>query len=242
MTNLFKKMHAVMCESEGIEKIMTVGKGAFAYKAVSEKTVLNEIKPLLKKHGLILFPIEITKKRDIDTVILTTTTKEKEKEIVEEKKSTSVFTDISVKYKIVDIDSGEYEILETTGDGVDPQDKGSGKAMTYAYKILLQKTFCLFSGEDTDNTHSDDLGVRVTKENAPPKPKPKQEVKGYPTPSEAQIKKLYAISNSRGFSEAQIKTAIIKELNKQSVNELTITEYDQLVKRIEAKPPVEKEM
>ena len=35
--------------------------------------------------------------------------------------------------------------------------KETCKAMTYAYKALIQKTFCLFSGEDTDNTHSDDI-------------------------------------------------------------------------------------
>ena len=55
--NLYKKLHAVMSETESIEKSLTVGEGKNAYKAVSEKAVLNGIKPLLKKHGLILFPI-----------------------------------------------------------------------------------------------------------------------------------------------------------------------------------------
>ena len=64
---------------------------------------------------------------------------------------------LHAKYKVVDIDTGEFEILETVGYGADSQDKGSGKAMTYAYKALIQKTFCLFSGEDIDNTHSDDI-------------------------------------------------------------------------------------
>ena len=44
------------------------------------------------------------------------------------------FSTLHAKYKIVDIDSGEFEILETVGYGVDSQDKASGKAMTYAYK------------------------------------------------------------------------------------------------------------
>ena len=47
---LYEKMFKVMEESEGIEKNMTVGFGSNSYKAVSEASVLNAIKPLLKKH------------------------------------------------------------------------------------------------------------------------------------------------------------------------------------------------
>ena len=42
---LYKKIHAVMCDSEGLEKNMTVGEGKNAYKAISEAEVLNTIKP-----------------------------------------------------------------------------------------------------------------------------------------------------------------------------------------------------
>jgi len=149
--SLYKKMHIVMCESEAIEKNMLVGDGGKnSYKAISEASVLNGIKPLLKKHGLVLFPVE-TK--------ITESFQEFEGKYGTSQRFMSC---LHAKYKIVDIDTGEYEILETVGYGADSQDKGSGKAMTYAYKSLLQKTFMLFSGEDTDNEHSDD----ITKKNS----------------------------------------------------------------------------
>lgn len=146
--NLFEKMHNIMCETKALEKNMQVGN----YKAISEASVLNEIKPLLKKYKLIIFPISVEVK-DIEN---TYNDKYGEK--------TRLMTQVNVQYKIVDVESSEFEILASVGNGVDPQDKASGKAWTYAYKGLLQKTFMMFSGEDTDNTHSDDITKEMTKE------------------------------------------------------------------------------
>ena len=143
---LYEKMFKVMEESEAIEKAMTVGTGKNSYKAISEASVLNGVKPLLKEHRLILFPIEAS----IQEIQNDYTGYNGESK-------TRMISQVIAKYKIVDVDTGEHEILATVGNGADPQDKGSGKAWTYAYKALLQKTFMLFSGEDTDNTHSDDL-------------------------------------------------------------------------------------
>lgn len=152
MKNLYKKMHDLMCETEGLEKEISVGFGNNSYRAITERTVLNLIKPLLKKYGLILFPIEVESREHEATY-------EGSKGQV-----TRLMTSLVVKYKIVDVETGEYEILSTVGNGSDPQDKGSGKAMTYAYKALLQKTFMLFSGEDTDNEHSDSMSYRINTE------------------------------------------------------------------------------
>lgn len=134
---LATKIYNVMCESESLTKDMSVGD---QYKAISEANVLNVIKPLLKDHGLIIIPVKA--------------------EITQNNK----LSQLTAQYKIIDIDTGEFEILATVGNGTDSQDKGSGKAWTYAYKCLLQKTFCLFSGEDTDNTHSDDIEKEQVKE------------------------------------------------------------------------------
>lgn len=140
-----------MSESGAIEKNMTVGFGQNSYKAVSEAAILNEIKPLLKKYGLILFPVNIVANESKETF---TTAKGE---------SVRLMTQITATYKIVDIDTGESELLMTVGNGVDTQDKASGKGLTYGYKALLQKTFMLFSGEDSDSEHSDDITKRNTK-------------------------------------------------------------------------------
>ena len=55
---LYEKIYSVMCDTEALDKSMTVGEGKNSYKAVSEAEVLNKIKPLLKKHRLVIFPID----------------------------------------------------------------------------------------------------------------------------------------------------------------------------------------
>jgi len=145
-------MFLVMAESEAIQKSMTVGKGTNSYKAVSEASMLNLIKPLFKKNKLIIFPIEGDIKDHVSVWEKTDTYKGTVKNDLR------AVTELKVFYKIVDIESGESEILVGFGNGADPQDKGAGKALTYSFKNVLSKTFMLFSGEDTDNTHSDDIG------------------------------------------------------------------------------------
>ncbi len=148
--SIYKKLHAVMCETKSLERDKEVGYGRNAYKAISEATVLNEIKPLFKKHGLIIFPIEVQANDRVDNFL----TKDGE--------ASRLMTQVLPKWKIVDIDTGEFEIIASIGNGVDTQDKGSGKAMTYSLKVALQKTFMMFSGEDTDNEHSDSITEKQT--------------------------------------------------------------------------------
>ena len=62
------------------------------------------------------------------------------------------------------------------GHGVDPQDKGAGKATTYALKNALLYTFLTPVGkiDDTDTTHSNDIAPPPSKQKKAPETKPKQ--------------------------------------------------------------------
>lgn len=222
MSSLYKKMHQVMVESEAIEKNMTVGDGGKnSYKAVSEAAVLNAIKPLLKKHGLVIFPVGIKIQENF-------------REYQGKYGITQRFmSELHAKYKIVDIDTGEFEILETVGYGADSQDKGSGKAMTYAYKALIQKTFCLFSGEDTDNEHSDDIEKKNSHDNhqatanLPPQWKQQAEQLGVITINQA--KRIFAIAG--GNNEAIKK--IVSKYGYEGTKDILTKDYNQICKEIE---------
>ncbi|MBX4266588.1 ERF family protein [Clostridium estertheticum] len=150
--NLYEKMFAVMNDSESIEKSMTVGSGKNSYRAVSEAAMLNMVKPLLKKHRLIIFPID----GEVKDHCMVWNKTDYNGNIAENLRA---MTELKVIYRIQDIDSKEFQDVVGFGNGSDPQDKGAGKASTYSLKNVLSKTFMLFSGEDTDTTHSDDIGV-----------------------------------------------------------------------------------
>jgi len=157
---IYEKIFKVMEETERLEKKLQVGKGQSSYEAVGEAEVLNMLKPLFKKHKLIVFPVDGEMTETNSSWESTNNYNNKE---TKETKTRNV-TQLKVKFKIVDVESGEHEMLCGFGNGADSQDKGSGKAFTYAFKTMLSKTFMLFSGEDTDNDHSDDLGNNKPKQ------------------------------------------------------------------------------
>lgn len=143
--SLYKKWQAMMDETGAIEKDTEVGYGHNKYRAVGEAAVLNMVKPLLKKYKIIVYPINIDAKEIVNTVLTS------------KGEATRAVTQLIVTWQIVDTESGESMTMVSIGNGADPQDKGSGKAMTYAYKVLFQKSLMLFSGEDTDLTHSNKI-------------------------------------------------------------------------------------
>jgi len=64
-------------------------------------------------------------------------------------------TKISMLIKFVNVDNPTNFIeVKSYGYGIDPQDKGIGKAVSYAFKTALLKNFCLESC-DEDNEKSD---------------------------------------------------------------------------------------
>lgn len=201
-----------MSESEGLEKDLVVGTGQSSYRAIGEKEVLNMLKPLFKKHKLIIFPVDGEMKE-------TNSTWEAENYGKKETKTRNV-TQLKVKYKIVDIESNESETIVGFGNGADSQDKGSGKAFTYSFKTALSKTFMLFSGEDTDNQHSDDIGI------------PTQPLKDVSLISEEEIRKLFAIA---GKDNTAIVKAVMASRGYKESKDIFKRDYDAICKELKAK-------
>ena len=149
--NLYDKISEVLKDIEYLTKDDNVGTGKSSYKAISEEKVTRSVRASLIKNGIVILPIE-QHTEEIFT--------EYEKLNYDKKleKKQRLMTRVDVKYKIVNIDNPEeFEILVSSGSGVDSQDKGVGKAMTYSYKYMLLRTFAIPTGEDPDKFHNDDL-------------------------------------------------------------------------------------
>lgn len=146
--NLAKAILSVMKEVKGIEKSMTIGSGQSAYQGVPDKEVKRIIGESMVKNGLTILPIGIEPKTEISRWEEQTQYGTKQKQ--------SVFTEVRTKYLLLH-ESGENTVLEGYGHGVDTQDKGAGKATTYALKYTLLYAFLVPTGkiDDADNQHSD---------------------------------------------------------------------------------------
>ena len=148
--NIFKKMSAITTELTAVAKNLNVGIGKAAYKAVGEADVLAAVKPLEEKHGVYSYPYS----RKIVEADLVTTTSEYQGKVTEK---TNRYLRIETVYRFVNIDNPEeYIDITTYGDGIDPQDKAVGKAMTYSDKYALLKAYKIITGEDPDQFKSEE--------------------------------------------------------------------------------------
>lgn len=148
--NLAKAIIKVMQEVKGIDKTMTVGSGAMSYKGVPDQEVKKIIGDAMAKNGLTMLPIDIEAKTEVSRWTETYQGQEKQKQ--------SIFTEVKTKYLLLH-ESGESQVLSGYGHGVDSQDKGAGKATTYALKYALLYSFLVPTGkiDDADAHHSDNI-------------------------------------------------------------------------------------
>ena len=155
--NIYQKMAAITAELKAVEKDLTVQTTkTSSYKAVSERGILDAVKPLEEKYGVYSYPIS----REVleSNLIQNETVYEDAKGNKTTTPKTSYMTRIKTVYRFVNIDCPEQFIDTTTfAEGIDSQDKGSGKAMTYADKYALMKSYKISTGEDVDEGTDEDI-------------------------------------------------------------------------------------
>ena len=141
-----------MKEVKGMEKNSRVGSGGMAYNGTKDQDVKEVFNEALAKHGLCMIPFDIQEETQVDRWEEETNYGKKQKQ--------SVFTKAVVKYNLLH-ESGESIVVCGYGHGVDPQDKGAGKATTYAMKNALLYTFLTPVGkiDDSETTHSNEIPV-----------------------------------------------------------------------------------
>ena len=156
MKNIALAILDVMREVKGMEKNSKVGTGNSSYNGTKDQDVKEVFNSALHKYGLCILPIEIEESTEV--------TRWEEETNYGKKQKQSVFTKVKTKYLLLHT-SGESIELSGYGHGVDSQDKGAGKATTYALKNCLLYTFLTPVGkiDDSDTTHSDDIPTPITK-------------------------------------------------------------------------------
>ena len=160
MKNIIKAIIKVQQTVCNLEKNASVGIGKNSYDGTKMFDVMTAFNKAMSDNGLSILTTDIDDDIRVERWNEQTPYGEKSKQ--------SVFCALKVKYLLLHT-SGESVELAGYGHGVDPQDKASGKALTYSLKNTLINTFLTPVGkvEDTDATHSDDIDV--PKKKATPK-------------------------------------------------------------------------
>lgn len=112
----------------------------------------------------------------------------------------------------------EFDPLVLKAEKITPQ--GAGSAITYGRRYSLSAVLGI-SSEDDDDANS----FEKTQQNSGQK---KQL-------TEKQVKRLYAIANSAGFSTADVKKVLMKDYKKTQATDLTKEEYDEICERLQKK-------
>lgn len=225
LSELAKAVIEVMKEVKGMEKNSRIGTGNSAYDGTKDQDVKEIFNKALSNHGLCMLPIgikettQIDRWEEIDPWSKTTPKEMKQKQ--------SVFTKVVTTYLLLHT-SGASVKLKGYGHGIDPQDKGAGKATTYAMKNCLLYSFCTPVGkmDDTDTKHSDEIKTPV-----------KQPVKEAPAkqPVQTIVEKPVLVKDSEewkkliGFMESGALTRIGQVTKKFEVSDVLVEELSKLI-------------
>lgn len=146
--NIYQRLLKITEELKTVEKSLNVKvTDKSSYKAVSERDVLDAVKPLEVKHGVYSYAFD---RNVIDSGVLTSTRREYEVK--------QLYLRLETIYRFVNVDNPtEYIDIKSYGDGIDTGDKATGKAMTYADKYALLKAYKISTGDDPDQEPSDEL-------------------------------------------------------------------------------------
>ena len=211
--NIFEKLSNITNEIFKVNKNLTVGEGKSAYKAVGEADILKAVKELEFKYRVYSYPVN---REVLESTMFTTTNNYGEKN--------NIFSRIKTTYRFVNIDKpDEYIETITFAEGIDTQDKGSGKAMTYSDKYALMKSYKIITGEDPDQNPSED-GYK------------KKNSKAGTTNNkitEVEAKSIYALMLRKGFD---VGPALEKNYGITYTNDLTKEQYIAILNKCNTKP------
>lgn len=145
--NIYQRMSAITKDLEVVAKNLSVDTGSGkSYKAVSERDIIDAVKPYEAKHGVYSYPF---KREIIESQMLEQETKYGVR--------TQFYTKLETIYRFVNVDEpSEFIDITSYSVGLDSGDKGDGKAMTYGDKYALMKAYKISTGDDPDAKASED--------------------------------------------------------------------------------------
>jgi hypothetical protein len=162
--NVYEAFAAAFCEVGYVQRTGRITSGPAQYRYAGEAEFIAEIRPALAKHGLFLIPSRVVSRETTEGATRSG--------------AASFTTRLTMAYTIYHESGGDSIHIETAGEGADTGDKDMPKAMTNAYKYALRQAFCIETGDDPDDTPSEQYERPASSpRQQPPKPQPKPAAK-----------------------------------------------------------------
>ena len=222
--NIYEKLNEIINELGIVEKNLNVstGKGG-SYKAVSEKDVLDAIKPIEYKYKIYSYPLnrEVIADEQLEKI---STYNGKET------KTISQFMRIKTTYRFVNIEKPEEFIdIVSYGDGIDTGDKAPGKAMTYSDKYALMKCYKVSTGDDPDKDASENYNNAQKRKELNTGVSTMQNTKKLVTENIIDLFNKWVEKNK---IDSTMITTILEKYGFKTINEVDTESYKKIVNEI----------
>lgn len=220
--NIYEKMLEATKRIGVVAKNLNVETGGGrGYKAVSERDVIDAVKPIEAELGIYSYPLM---REIVESDMLETETKNGKK--------TTFYTHLKTVYRFLNTEKPE-EFIDITSYsvGMDSGDKGDGKAATYGDKYCLMKAYKISTGDDPDQKASEDSDYTPVKRATPNFPDTFAEPDVSMNPvTEAHVKALFKSCEDKKVS---LQT-VLDAYGVASAGALNIGQWNNAMKRLEA--------
>lgn len=201
--NIYQRLHAVMQEVEYVQK--EAKKVNNQYSFVSHDGVTAKVRPSFVKHGIVYHPVDL-----VQTV-------------------NGNRTEATFKVRFVNVDfPDDFVDVPTFGYGIDPQDKGPGKAMSYGVKYALLKTLGLETGDDPEREAIEHQPQNKAKET------PQQSANGHI--STPQVQRLHTLAKKSGWTGDAYKQELKEHFGFSSTKDIGSSIYELVCERFSCSP------
>lgn len=211
--NIYERMSLITDEIGIIEKNLKVQvTKTSSYNAVSERDILDRVKPIEKKYRVYSYPV---KREIVDNDILIKET--------DYGKTNTLYLRLKTTYRFINLDNIEQFVdIDTYADGLDTGDKATGKAMTYSDKYALMKAYKISTGDDPDKEASPQTGYY----------KEKTSLNANQLIDDTKEKALRATIKRVGMSDERV-LEILNTYGYKKLNEITLGNFPSIVKKFE---------
>jgi hypothetical protein len=196
--NVHQRLAAAMAEVDYIQKERRQGMN---YTIVSHDAVTAKVRPVLLKNGIVYYPVRCEHTHNGNRA------------------------ECSMTVRFVNIDeAADFFDVPTFGYGIDTQDKGPGKAMSYAVKYALLKALGLETGDDPDTE-----SVEYSPRDAHQPPKAKEPAKAESRPAYTALENSMRANKTTSDLAAWWKDPDCKAAREKLPHDWQKTLHDQFV-------------
>jgi len=201
---LVKKLSKVMQEVKYIQK---KGHNKFHnYKYATEADVAEKVREILSQQNVVMIP---------------NMTSHSIREHTTSKGNREYIATVTMEFKFIDGDTGEEITFTMVGEGQDPGDKASYKAITGAQKYALMKAFMIPTGDDPEQDEG------VDERNAAPEKREESQSRSKLATIKAKWQNLagsmdgfdewYNGQKQSGYTEQQMDAFLTKKMQEKGV-------------------------